>query len=133
MWFHYRYKKTNRKLNLKEDDVMLRNMQACNITPNMKIWIVFTLLELRSTKIVTWNWHMDDSYKGIYVMLLGRYLLTESLLNLKLSEHSIEVDDGHLKGLTSPMVDLGTYGLKKLKRGYYTWIIMYECLGRRNK
>ena len=63
---------------------------------------------------------MDDSYKGIYVMILGRYLLTESLLNLKLSEHSIEVDDGHLKGLTSPMVDLGTYGLKKLKRGYYT-------------
>ena len=42
-------------------------------------------------------------------MILGRYLLTELGLNLKLSEHVMEENDGPLKGPMAPMLDLGTY------------------------
>ena len=47
-------------------------------------------------------------------MILGRDLLTELGLNLKLSDHIIEADDGPFKGSTTPMVDLGTYIFKYL-------------------
>ena len=57
---------------------------------------------------------MDDPAKGIYDMVLGRYLLTALGLNLKLSVHVIEADDEILKGYTSPMVDMGTYKFKDL-------------------
>ena len=40
-------------------------------------------------------------------MILGRYLLKELGLNLKLSDNVIEADNGLLKVLTAPMVDLG--------------------------
>ena len=46
---------------------------------------------------------------GRYNMILGRALLTELGLNLKLSEHVIKADGGPLKGLTAPMVNLGAY------------------------
>ena len=41
-------------------------------------------------------------------MILRRYLLTALVLNIKLSERIIEVDDGPLKGSTAPLVDLVT-------------------------
>ena len=47
-------------------------------------------------------------------MVLGKDLLTELGLNLKLSEKSIKADDGTFKGSTSPMVDLCTYLFKYL-------------------
>ena len=50
-------------------------------------------------------------------MILGQDILTELVFNLKLSEHVIESDDGIFKGSTEPMVDLGTYELKKLNTG----------------
>ena len=50
--------------------------------------------------------------KGGYFIILGRYILTEWGLNIKLSDHVIEVDDGPLKGSTEPMVDMGTFKLK---------------------
>ena len=53
-------------------------------------------------------------------MILGRDLLTELGLNLKLSEHVIKLDDGPLKGSTAPMVDLGTYQFKYLNTGEFT-------------
>ena len=56
-----------------------------------------------------WNFHVDDSDKGIYDMILGRDLLTEFGLNLVLSVDSIEADDGPLKLPTAPMFDLGIY------------------------
>ena len=46
---------------------------------------------------------MDDFAKGRHDMILGRYLL-----NLRLSEHVIEADDGPFNGSTMPMVDLGS-------------------------
>ena len=41
---------------------------------------------------------MDDSAKGKYNMILGRALLTDLGLNLKLSEHLIEAYGRTLKG-----------------------------------
>ena len=40
--------------------------QACNLTTYMKVKIKFTLPELRVTKIMTWECHVDYSAKGIY-------------------------------------------------------------------
>ena len=50
--------------------------QAGSISTNMKVKIDFTLPELSTTKIVTWKFHVDDSDKGRYDIILGRYLLT---------------------------------------------------------
>ena len=41
-------------------------------------------------------------------------------LNLKSSEHDIEADVVPLKGLTSPMVDMGTFQFKDLNAGKIT-------------
>ena len=57
---------------------------------------------------------MDNSAKGRYDMILGRYIWTELGLNLILSYHLVETDGVPLKGLTAPMVDLGMYEFKKL-------------------
>ena len=61
---------------------MQRHTQAGSITNNLKFKIDFTLPELSAIKIVTWNCHVDDSAKGRYYMILGRYLLTALGLNL---------------------------------------------------
>ena len=47
-------------------------------------------------------------------MILGRNLLTELGLNLKLSEHAIKYDDRPFKEYTPPMFNLVTYVLKYL-------------------
>ena len=83
--------------------------QAVNITTNLKVKIDFTLPVLSTTNVVTWNFHVDDSTKGRYNIILGRYLLKELGLNLKFSEHVIKADDGPFNGSTTPLVDLGTY------------------------
>ena len=63
---------------------------------------------------------MDDSAKGIYEMILGRYLLTDLVLNLKLSDYIIGAYDGTFKGMMSPMVDLVKYEFKYLNTGKIT-------------
>ena len=67
-----------------------------------------------------WNCCVDDSDKGRYDMILGRYLLTALWLNLKFSDHIIEADYGTFKGSTTPTVDLGTYESKDLNTGNIT-------------
>ena len=52
-------------------------MQAINITNKLKIKVDFTLPALSATNAVTWKFHVKDSAKGGYNMILGRYLLTE--------------------------------------------------------
>ena len=52
------------------------------ITTNLKVMKDFTLHELSATEIATWNCHVNDSGKGIYGMILGRYLLIDLVLNL---------------------------------------------------
>ena len=91
---------------------MQQKTQSGSITTNLKFKIDFTLHELSATKIVICNCHVDDSAKGKYEMVLGRYILTALVLNLKLSDHVIEADAGTLKGSTEPMIVLDTYEFK---------------------
>ena len=63
---------------------------------------------------------MDDSAKGIYYMILGKYILKPLVPNLKLSDHVIEVDDGTSKGSSAIMVYLGTHEFKYLNIGKIT-------------
>ena len=64
------------KRNPKRDDVVQWHTQAVNITTNLNVKIYFTLPELSATKIVMWNYHVDDFAKGRYYMILGRDILT---------------------------------------------------------
>ena len=91
--------------------------QAGNITTNFKVKVDFTLPTLSATNFVTWKCHVDEYAKGIYDMILVRYLLTELGLNLDFSEHVIEADDGPFIGSTAPIVDLGMYVFKYLNTG----------------
>ena len=93
------------------------NTQAGNITTNLNFNIDFTLLALSTTNVVTWDFHVNDSAKGRYDIILGRYLLTELVLNLKFFEHIIEAYDGPFNCSTTPMVDLVTYIFKDLNTG----------------
>ena len=51
---------------------------------------------------------MDDSSKGGYDNILGRYLLTSLGLNINLLVQVIEAVDGNFKGCTASIIDLGT-------------------------
>ena len=84
------------------------HLQAVNLTTNMKVKIYFTSPAFIATKTVTWEYHMGGLDKGILNMVLGRYLLTELLLNIKIYKHVIKSGDGPLKGSIAPMLDLGT-------------------------
>ena len=55
---------------------MQGHTQAVNITNNIKSKIDFTLPKLSATKIVRWGFHVDDSAKGRYDIILGIDLLT---------------------------------------------------------
>ena len=72
----------------------------------------FNLNALSATNDVAWKCHVDESAKGRYDIILGKYLLKELGANLKFSDHIIEADDGPFKGSTKPMVDLDKFSLK---------------------
>ena len=55
---------------------------------------------------------MDDSAKGIYDMILDRYILTQSGLNQRCYNNSIEGDDGTCGISTVAMIDMGEYEFK---------------------
>ena len=93
------------------------HMQSGNITTNLKFKIEFSLPDLSATRILTWNFHVDDSAKVRYYVVLGRDILPELVVNIKFSEHAIKEGDGPLKGFMAPMVDLGMYEFKNLDTG----------------
>ena len=69
---------------------------------------------------MTWSFHVDESAKGRYDMILGRDILTDLGLSLKFSDHVIKAYDGTFKGSTSPMVEPGTYSFEDLNTGNIT-------------
>ena len=71
-------------------------------------------------KLVTWYFHVDESAKVIYDMILGRDLLTELGLNLKFYDYVIEEYYVPFKGLTVPVDDMVTYEFKILDIGKIT-------------
>ena len=64
------------KLYPEKDAVMQRHTQAGNVTANIKVKTNFILPALSSMNIVTWKFHINDSNKGRYDMILRRDLLT---------------------------------------------------------
>ena len=48
-----------------------------NIMANLKVEVDFTLPVLSASDVVTWKFHVDDSAKGRYDMILGRDISTE--------------------------------------------------------
>ena len=58
----------------KKEAVMQWHTQAGKINTNRRVRIYFTLPELSATKIMKWNCNVDDSTKGRFDMILGRYL-----------------------------------------------------------
>ena len=89
------------------------NIQAVNITTRLNVKIDFTLPALIETNVVTWYFHVDESAKCGYNIILGRDILTELVLNIKLSENVIEAGDGPFSRSTTPMVYLGAYIFKE--------------------
>ena len=51
-------------------------MEDGNINTNIKVSCNFNLAELIATNVVTQTCHGDDSPKGRYDMILGKYLLS---------------------------------------------------------
>ena len=49
-------------------------------------------------------------------LILARYIFTAIGIHLKFSEHVIKADEFFLKGLTTPVVDLGPYEFKYLNK-----------------
>ena len=96
------------------------HMQAGNITTNIDVKVDFVLPSLSATGFLMWKFHVNDSYKGRYYMILVQDILTELGLNLKFSDHFIKVDYGNFKGSTTLMVYLGTYEFKILNTGEIT-------------
>ena len=86
--------------------------QAGIITTNMKVKIDFTLPEFRVTKIVMWEYHVDESDRVRYNMILVRNILKSLRLNLKSSKPVIESGERPLKGSTAPMIYLVYTNLK---------------------
>ena len=71
-----------KRLGPKKVVVMQWHTQAGNITTNIKVEIYFTLTELSATNVMTWNFHVGDSAKGKYTMILGRERFKKSRLHL---------------------------------------------------
>ena len=53
---------------------------------------------------MTCNFHVGESAKFIYDIILGRYLLTDLGLNTTLSDCVVEADYGYFKGSMVRMV-----------------------------
>ena len=100
-----------------KDALMQWQTQAGNITTKFKVKVNFTLPALNATNVVTWKFHVDDSTRCRYDMILGRDILIELGLNLKYSKHVIKSDDGPFIVSTASMVDLGAYVFKDLNTG----------------
>ena len=52
---------------------------------------------------MTWKFHVNDSAKGRYDMILGRDILTELGLNLKFFDHVIEAYERPFRGSMAPI------------------------------
>ena len=57
-------------------DVMKWQTQAINITTNFEVKVDFTLPTLITMNVVTWKFHVYESARGRYDILLGRDIFT---------------------------------------------------------
>ena len=64
------------KISPEKDDMMRWHTQYGNITTSIKVIVYFALPELSVTNVMTWKYHVYDSAKGRYDMILGRDTLS---------------------------------------------------------
>ena len=94
--------------------------KAGNTSTNIKVEIVFTLTELSATNVVTRNFHLGDSSKGRYNMILGIDRLKIIRITFKWSDDVVKVYGGTFKESMAPMVGLGMHKFKYLNTGKLT-------------
>ena len=63
---------------------------------------------------------MEESNKGIYQIILVRYIVSQLQLNITFSKNFINAGYGPLKWSTSSMIYLGTYEFKDSNKGKIT-------------
>ena len=81
-----------------------RQTQFFNLTNNHKDKKYFILPEFSATKIVTWGFHVDDSAKSRYNIILGRAILTALVLYLKIPITSSKEVMDRLRGAHQPLL-----------------------------
>ena len=64
--------------------------QTVNVTTNLNVKIDFILHEFSATKIVMWDYYLDDSSEVGYNMILDRDLLTSLWLIIKVPNLSLK-------------------------------------------
>ena len=84
MYFHDCNYNSNIK-NTEQYSVVQWHTQAVNITTNLTVKIDFILHEFRMTKIMRWDFHVNNSDNSRYDMILGRDMLTALVLNIHIS------------------------------------------------
>ena len=68
--------------------------------------IYFSLPVLSVTKIVAWEFQVDDSTAGRYTRIISRDLLPKLGIDLKVSTNTIECGKGPYQGCTTLMENL---------------------------
>ena len=68
--------KITTKLKTIKDTAVQWKIQAVDPITNLKVKIYFTLPEFSLTKVVTWEFHVYNSYKIRYYVIFARYILT---------------------------------------------------------
>ena len=71
--------------------------------------IEFCLPEFSARKTVTWKFQVGEFTNSIYDMILGRYLLTTLVLDLKFNENVTIGGEGPYEGWSVPMDDVRSY------------------------
>ena len=64
------------KLGPEKDSMIEWQLQAGNITPNFKVQVDFTLPAFSATNVPEWKFHVDDSARCRYDLILVRDILT---------------------------------------------------------
>ena len=77
------------KLNPTIYNVIQWHMQTYNINTNLKVQIGFTLPEISAATVETRGFHVYESDKGRYDIILDRYLSIVLVSNIYLFDHVI--------------------------------------------
>ena len=83
--------------------------QSGKFTTSKKVNVDFWLPEFSAKTIVAHKFHVDESTKGRYGMILGIDLLIILVLDIDFYDNFIIGIEGPYEGYLEPMVDLSNY------------------------